>query len=130
MIKLDNDNLKVSSAGMPPIYIYRKENTSVEEEIFEGMPLGTMNDFPYEMKEKTLKTGDAILLLSDGLPELMNSSNELFGYERLKYRFHDIAEKSAEDIIMKLRETASDWINGADPDDDVTFVVIKVKWKI
>ena len=127
MIKIENSKLKMSSAGMPPIYIYRKDTSSVEELIFEGMPLGTMSNFPYEMKEKSLSVGDTILLLSDGLPELMNSSNELFGYDRLRYRFQDVAERSAEEIISQLKSAASDWVNGVDPDDDVTFVVIKVK---
>lgn len=126
MVKITNDQLQMSSAGMPPIYIYRKETSSVEEQMFEGMPLGTMNNFPYEMKERSLNTGDTILMLSDGLPELMNASKEVFGYDRLRYRFQDVAEKSAEEIISKLKEAASDWVNGVDPDDDVTFVVIKV----
>ena len=34
---------------------------------------------------------------------------------------------SSETISDNLQLTSSDWVKGNDPDDDVTFVVIKVK---
>ena len=39
----------------------------------------------------------------------------------------DLAEKSPEDIISGLNEAGSKFVKDKDPDDDVTFVVIKVK---
>ncbi len=32
-----------------------------------------------------------------------------------------------EEIVDHLKNSASQWVNGKDPDDDVTFVIIKVK---
>ena len=95
--------------------------------LFKAMPLGTMKDFPYEIKDTTLKPGDTILLMSDGLPELKNDSDEMYGYKRIRNGFEDVAEKSPEDIISFLKNEGSDWVNNEAPDDDVTFVVIKVK---
>ncbi|MCK5456514.1 MAG: hypothetical protein KAI45_05250 [Melioribacteraceae bacterium] len=45
----------------------------------------------------------------------------------MKVQFAGIAEKQSEQIIDSLKNSASQWVNGNDPDDDVTFVVIKVK---
>jgi phosphoserine phosphatase RsbU/P len=91
------------------------------------MPLGAMNNFPYTIKESHLEQGDTILLLSDGLPELTNVSNEMYGYDRTKTEFHSVGEKEPEEIVDHLKHSASQWVNGKAPDDDVTFVVIKVK---
>jgi serine phosphatase RsbU (regulator of sigma subunit) len=68
-----------------------------------------------------------MLLLSDGLPELQNEMNEHYGYGRVKDAFEKAAEKEVEEIINYFKNESSKWTKGKDPDDDVTFVVIKVK---
>ena len=65
--------------------------------------------------------------MSDGLPELENASGEMYGYKRIRNGFEDMAGKSPEDIISFLKKEGASWVNNEDPDDDVTFVVIKVK---
>ena len=91
------------------------------------MPLGTFNEFPYSLVETTISSGDTILMMSDGFPELFNDKKEMFGYKRTRNLFEDLAEQSPEDIITNLKEEGSKWVKDQDPDDDVTFVVIKVK---
>ena len=127
MLKIQNHKLVMSSAGMPPVYIYRNKHKTIEEHLMEGMPLGTMDNFPYVLKEMELLTGDTILLMSDGFPELQNQESEIFGYKRARNSFEEVAEKEPEHIITYLKEGGSRWVNDRDPDDDVTFVVIKVK---
>ena len=51
MIKIKNNSLQICNAGMPPLYIYRKSSKSVEEIQINGMPLGAVKNFPYEIKE-------------------------------------------------------------------------------
>jgi sigma-B regulation protein RsbU (phosphoserine phosphatase) len=127
MIKIKGNRLSMSSAAMPPALIYRANNKTVEEILLKGMPLGSMNKFPYKKIENQLNSGDRILLYSDGLPELANENNEMYGYDRIKTEFHSIGEKEPEEIVDHLKNSASQWGYGKEPDDDVTFVVIKVK---
>ncbi len=127
MLKIKGDKMEISTAGMPPSFIFRRDTRVVEEHMFKAMPLGTMEKFPYELKETALNSGDTILLMSDGLPELKNKSEEMYGYKRVRNGFEEVAEKSPEDIISYLKNEGSSWVNGEAPDDDVTFVVIKVK---
>lgn len=127
MLKIQGDRMLMSSAGMPPSFIFRRDTRIVEEHLMQGMPLGTMNKFPYKIEETKLHPGDTILLMSDGLPELQNRDDELFGYKRVRNIFEEIGEKGPEEIITKFKDDGSAWINDQDPDDDVTFVVIKVK---
>ena len=127
MLKIAGNKLSMSAAGMPPVFIYKKESQSIEEHVMKGMPLGTMGDFPYMNKETELEEGDTIIIMTDGFPELMNESKELFGYKRTRNLFEDVSMESPESIITKLKIAGSEWTNDADPDDDVTFVAIKVK---
>ena len=127
MLKIKTNKLKFANAGMPPLFIYRKRLGKVEEIMIHAMPLGAVKDFPYEISELEISSGDTILLLSDGLPELKNERNQQYGYAQVKEKFKLVAEKSPDEIVEYLKSTASKWINGVEPDDDVTFVVIKVK---
>ena len=127
MIKIKNNKLEICNAGMPPLFIYRKQSKQVEEILLKGMPLGAIKNFPYEIIKTDLSPGDTLLLLSDGFPELKNESNSQYGYERVKESFSQAVEKQPEQIINHLKEEGSKWVNDKDPDDDVTFVVIKVK---
>jgi len=127
MVKIKGNKLQMSTAGMPPSFIFRRDTRVVEEHLFQAVPLGTMEKFPYEIKDTTLKPGDTILLITDGLPELKNSSGEMYGYKRIRNRFEDVAEQTPEQIISYLKNEGAAWADNGDPEDDVTFVVIKVK---
>jgi ligand-binding sensor domain-containing protein/serine phosphatase RsbU (regulator of sigma subunit) len=126
-LKIELNNLQISSAGMPPIYYHDKESNEVEEIIIQGMPLGAMRNASYKIIDKEIKSGDTILLLTDGLPEQMNSNEEMFDYSRVKNTFNEIVENSPNTIIGKLVEAGDKWMNGRVQDDDITFVVIRVK---
>ena len=62
ILKIKEDNLTASGAGMPPVLIYRTSTENLQELNFEGMPLGSLADFPYEEKQIELSTGDKIIV--------------------------------------------------------------------
>ena len=127
MLKIIGNKLSLCSAAMPPALIYRKNEKIVEEIKLHGMPLGAMVNFPYNLKETEISSGDTIFLMSDGFPELMNSNKEMYGYDKVRTEFLSVGEKNSNEIIDHLKNSASEWLNDTDPDDDITFVVIKLK---
>ena len=62
-LKIKNNELSLSNAGVPPVYIFRKNKNEVEEIDNKGMPLGAMNNYPYKETKTELNSGDAILLI-------------------------------------------------------------------
>ncbi|MFO7526092.1 MAG: two-component regulator propeller domain-containing protein [Ignavibacteriaceae bacterium] len=126
-LKIEANKLLMSSAGMPPVFYYDNDTKLVEEIVIQGMPLGAMRNFPYKVIEKDIKSGDIILLLSDGLPEQMNSKEEMFDYERVKNNFLDSVNYNPGEIINRLVEAGDKWMNGTVQEDDITFTVIKIK---
>ncbi|MCI0494443.1 SpoIIE family protein phosphatase, partial [candidate division KSB1 bacterium] len=127
LVKIENNELIFSAAGMPPIYIYRNKTRAVEEIVLKGMPLGAFDDFSYQDRHIGLEKGDSILMLSDGLPELFNEEKEMFDYHRVKETFEKIGHENPEKIIDYFIDVAEQWRNGRVQDDDVTFVVLKMK---
>ena len=81
----------------------------------------------YSLKEINYDKGDILLLMSDGFAELKNENNDQYGYPRIIKEFKSVVQKSSNEIVEHLKNLASQWINGTEPDDDVTFVVIKIK---
>jgi len=112
---------------MPPIFYHSKDTKELEEILIQGMPLGAMKNAKYNVIEKELKSGDTILLLTDGLPEQMNNNEEMFDYSRVKQCLTSSIENSPAQIIENLVKAGDAWMNGRIQDDDITFVVINIK---
>lgn len=125
-------SMSFSSAGMPPALIYRAKTKDVEEHRILGLPLGgsfTQLGGYYSKKETLLSSGDILLLMSDGFPELFNKEKEILDYDKAREIFCRIAAEnhSSSVVIDELLIEANKWMNGADQQDDITFVVIRVK---
>jgi serine phosphatase RsbU (regulator of sigma subunit) len=125
--KIKNHHLTTSAAGMPPILFYNFEKKEVEEIILKGMPAGASLNFVYQQQTKLLQPGDTILMMTDGFVEMFSSEKEIFDYPRVKETFHQCAESTPEEIISYLFLAADNWQKNTIQDDDISFVVIKVK---
>jgi len=125
LIKLKDNRLQVSSAGIPPLLIFRKKDNKIEEYKLKGMPLGAVDSFPYQKIETELDNGDTILLMTDGLPELFNKDRESFGYEKLREIFLKYAGNPVNDIVDKLFDEGEKWHGDFKQNDDITLVAIR-----
>ncbi len=126
-VQISNNKIITTNAGMPPLFIYRNNSQTIEEVVINNMPLGAMKGIAYDIKEIKIDKGDTLLLMSDGFAELKNQNQEMYGYKRARNSFEESAKKEPEEIITDLRAEARGWTNDKEPDDDVTFVVIKIK---
>ena len=120
------NELHMCAAGMPFPLIQRSGGALETVEI-SGMPLGSVRAFPYRARAVELDPGDALLLMSDGFPELQNRAGELLGYDRATEIFSAAAALPAAGIIDRLVEAGDAWRDGLELEDDVTFVVLKMR---
>lgn len=126
LVRLKDHTISASSAGMPPILIYRSSTKSVERLVTKGMPLGVFSHFPYQTKEAPLSPGDVVLLMSDGYLEMFNARDETLDEQRAADLFKEAADRRPSEIILHLLEKGRDWAGGHPQVDDVTFVVMKM----
>lgn len=125
LMKISGNKLSITSAGMPPVLIYRSLENVVEEIVLKSMFLGGPVSENYPGFETELNENDVVLLMSDGFPELFNEKNEMLDYSRLKEIFKNSAPSDAENIVKHLFEAAENWRGNRNQEDDITFAVLK-----
>jgi ligand-binding sensor domain-containing protein len=127
-IALIKDNqITLSSAGMPPYFIYRAATNTTEEIQLSGVPLGSFNDVHFDQATTSFNAGDILVIISDGLPEAPNLTGELFDYQKLQDLITTYGDKTAQEVIDQLMIEADAWLSGNHNPDDITLVVIKHK---
>ena len=127
LVRVDNGKLIASSAGMPPILIYRAATKEVEEFVMKGMPLGAFERFQYQKIETNLNPGDTVLLQSDGFAEQFNPDGESLGDVKSAELFRVIADQQPEEIADQLFSEVAAWRGDRQQDDDITFIVFRKK---
>ena len=125
MIKSKETMLSYSSAGIPPMLLYRNRTNEVQEILVEDLPLGLKSAGKYYARNLELYAGNTVLLMTDGLPERLDPDNNEFGYHRSMSIFREIAPNSAARICELLAEAGDEWANGRVQEDDISFAVYK-----
>lgn len=127
MIKVRGCSVTLGAAGMPPVLVYRQATNQVEEILVKGMPLGSIAGYAYKEQCFDLAAGDAVVLMSDGFPERFDLNGEMLGYDRARAVLAGVAHKTATEIVERFVGEGDEWAGARAQDDDVTFVVLKVK---
>jgi serine phosphatase RsbU (regulator of sigma subunit) len=126
LVRFEPGRITVSSAGMPPVLIYRRASGEVEEVALSGLPLGSMVS-DYSEVTLPLGPGDLVLLSTDGLPELGDPSGEPFSYPRVRSVLGECGSESPEEVLAQLNAAAEKWCCGQALRDDLTLLAIQVR---
>ena len=124
--RLTDHELTLTSAGMPPVYLWRQAEEQLMPIVTKSLPLGAMENFPYTEHRIHLNIGDTLLFMTDGLPELFNDRWEEFDFDRIEQVFRKNASRSAQAVIEALTTAADQWRDERPLSDDMTLVVVKV----
>ncbi len=127
ILKIKENRVKISAAGMPAALIYRSATRTVEEISQRALPLGSVGRLDYREQEISLAEGDRIVLMSDGFPEMFNEQNELFGYDQAEKIILENPKLAPPELIESFLDAAKKWAGDRPQDDDVTFVVLQFK---
>ncbi len=125
--KFAEKEMRVSAAGMPFTLVYDAASNSVKSVQLKAMPLGNFPNFPYKEESVTFNSGDVLVFMSDGLPEMFNNADEMLGESPIEKLLQKIGDADAKSIINALVKLGNDWADGRPQDDDVTLLVMKAK---
>ncbi len=124
-IDTENHNALYSAAGHPPLLRWR--DGKLERIESNGLVFGVMPDPDYPVCELVIRTGDRILLYTDGLIEPENSKGEAFGERRLEEVIRKYQLASPSDLVDQLLSEIRLWQPAANEQhDDITLVAIDV----
>ena len=71
--------------------------------------------------------GDLLVLATDGLIELINENNEMFGRARLEQLIRQNCKLAAPDLVMAIQDAIAEFLGDSQPLDDVTLMVVERK---
>ncbi len=117
-------------AGHEPALVYRRATGEVEELRPRGLALGIDGGTVFERvtgdEVVKLRSGDCVLLFTDGVKEAVDAADEEFGMARLADAFQDAAVMGAEAVVRAVQQSVEDFTGDEGPQmDDVTIVAIE-----
>ena len=77
------------------------------------------------MGQSHLNPGDGVVFYTDGVTEVFNASDEIFGAERLEIILQDNWSTGPQALVTKIHQAVSDFNATALPADDFTLLVIR-----
>ena len=89
-------------------------------------PIGLWEDYDFLGESIENIRGHQILIYTDGLNEAMNTAHEQFGDERIIQLMAQTASLDARQIIDMLTKSVEAFRNGADPNDDLTLMSLRI----
>jgi sigma-B regulation protein RsbU (phosphoserine phosphatase) len=128
LVTIDGEqgNLRLSSAGHDPPFIYDPVQDTFIELDAGGLPLGIMQGEQYpEISHGPLPPGSVILVSTDGVWEAQNEDEEMFGKERVHEILRTNAHRSAREIARAVHDAVQAFCGEARQLDDITFVVAR-----
>ncbi|MDO5441463.1 MAG: PP2C family protein-serine/threonine phosphatase [Bacillota bacterium] len=127
VVDLRNGEMEYVDAGHCAPIIKSKNGEAKYLKMEPDLFLGSIKDIKYQKSSIKLEPGDSVLLYTDGVTEAMNSSEELFGKERLlKFVESKMNMPPTENLDLLLKEL-KDYIGDADQSDDITFLMFEYK---
>jgi sigma-B regulation protein RsbU (phosphoserine phosphatase) len=127
VLEADSHTLSYVNAGHNPPIICHAHDDQLTELTATGIAIGALPDAEYTAKNAALKTGDIVVLYTDGITEAENARLEMYGEERL----HEVICKSrklpVQEIINVILESVRSFCGDYPQSDDITLMIIRVK---
>ncbi|HEV8001330.1 MAG TPA: GAF domain-containing SpoIIE family protein phosphatase [Planctomycetaceae bacterium] len=130
MVALDpqTHELTYVNAGHGPALLFHRDTRTFQSLKSTGLPLGFISDFsPIAGLKLTMGPGDLLILATDGLIELLNDANDMFGRPRLEQLIQQNCTLAAPDLVMAIQDEIAEFLGDSQPLDDVTLMVVERK---
>lgn len=130
LVHKESGELLSCTAGHDPALRYDPESDSFTELSSTGLPLGVVESWSYEeLHSPCLKTGELLLLGTDGIWETLSPTEELYGKERLRALIRAFAREHPplplERLSERILEALAEFRSTPQLDDDITLVLLR-----
>jgi len=120
----DSGELTYVNAGHNPPLVLSRTGTAGYLET-SGLCLGMFPKSVYEAHTQVLKSGDIMVVFTDGITESRNPEGEEFGADRLAEVCRKNRKASASELIAEIYRELEVFTGNAPAGDDRTLVVVK-----
>jgi Stage II sporulation protein E (SpoIIE) len=102
-------------------------NGVVERLTGGGPPLGMFKNSRYPEAETQIRSGDLLVLFTDGLTDLRDTHDELFGEERILQSACKHRDRPLKEIASSLLNDGISFSSPAQPEDDLTLFIMRFR---
>ena len=128
VIDPDNSCLNYISAGHIPALLYRSKTNSWTRLESTHIPLGVINDIPFNFSNPVkLYKDDIIIIITDGILDAINQYDMNFGINKIKHLTESVKKQNAQYIVNYLKDKVFDYQKCKDFTDDMSLIVMKYK---
>ena len=105
--------------------ILRRQSGSIERLQVGGVPLGILEDAPYESGSVTLQSGDWLVIFTDGVVEAENQREDEYGEPRLFTVLQAGVTYAPAALLNYIMGDLDGFVANAPQHDDVTLLLLK-----
>ncbi|MFQ5415370.1 MAG: PP2C family protein-serine/threonine phosphatase [Phycisphaerae bacterium] len=124
----DDVRVSIANAGSPAVLVYRAAAGTVERLPIGNPPLGVFDDTQWlpAAISCTVRPGDVLVLMTDGVTEAKRPGLGLFGQSRVERILATLGRAGGRAVLAGLNRALTRYIGGAGEQDDRSIVVIEV----
>ena len=127
LVDLTTGHLDFCNAGHNPPVIGGGEHHGEFLDMIPNAPIGLWPGLEYEGEEIDTIKGRPLFIYTDGLNEAENPQKEQYGDDRLLAFLRNTHFDTAQQVIEALKAEVETHRNGAEPNDDLTMMCLKVE---
>ena len=126
LVDLTTGRLDFCNAGHNPPVIDGGEHHAEFIDMIPNVPIGLWPGFEYEGEAIDSIKGRPLFIYTDGLNEAENPRQEQFGDDRLLGFLRNMHFDSARQVIDTLKDEVENHREGAEPNDDLTMMCLRI----
>ena len=127
MLDMQTGHLSFCNAGHNPPVIGGGKHQGDFLKMIPNVPIGLWPDYEFKGEEMDSVKGRALFIYTDGLNEAENPEQERFGDKRLLDILRDTNFDTARQVVEALEAEVAQHRNGAEPNDDMTMLCLRVQ---
>ncbi len=122
----DSFSFIYSIGAHPSPIIHYKATDEVELLYSAGTILGSFPDMEYEEASIPIHKGDRIYLYTDGIPETVDESNEIFGFDEMSTLIKECHMPTLNETLDSIITEVTAFSGASTFDDDIVIMGIEI----
>ncbi len=119
--------LTYCNGGHNPPYLLHANGTTEELPVSDNLIVGALKGIQFKENALQLDHGDTLVMYTDGVPEAMKPTREVFGMKRFGNTLSGLIGKSSQEVVETVKAEVADFIGDDEQSDDITLLVVKRK---
>ena len=129
ILDINTGKVNAANAGHEYPAIYRNGDGWSLMKDKHSPAVATIEGMKFREYEFDLNDGDCLYIYTDGVAEATNSSDELYGTERMIDALNKTSGMNAENVLLSMKKAVDDFTGDAPQFDDITMLMLKFHGK-